>query len=81
MLGPAGPEQRLQQRVGEHAVVEDLLKAVQRHLTASVLEQRGHAPNLSQAPRCRRAKPTTGPRTKPNRLGAAAGTLTGTLPE
>jgi hypothetical protein len=35
-------EQRLQQRVGEDAVIEDLLETVKRLLTACMFEQRGH---------------------------------------
>ena len=37
VLRPALTEQRLKQRVGEHAVVEDLLEPVQRRLAAGVL--------------------------------------------
>ena len=42
VLGLPGAEQRLQERVGEHAVVEGLLQAVQRLVPAGVLEQGRH---------------------------------------
>ena len=42
MFGPTRSEHRLQQRIGQHAVVEDLLEAVQPVLTASMLEERFH---------------------------------------
>ena len=42
VLRPARPEQRLQQRVAQHAGVEDVLEPVERRLAAGVLEQRGH---------------------------------------
>jgi hypothetical protein len=38
VLGLAVAEQGLQQRVSQHAVVEDLLEVVESHLAASVLE-------------------------------------------
>ncbi len=37
------PEQRLEERIGEDAVVEVLLEAVQGGLAAGVLEETGHA--------------------------------------
>ena len=40
--GLPGAEQRLQERVGEHAVVEGLLEAVQRLVPTGVLEQGRH---------------------------------------
>ena len=42
VLRPPLPEQRLQQRVAQNAVVEDLLQAVQRFLTTGMLEERRH---------------------------------------
>ncbi len=48
VLGLPGTEQRLQERVGEHAVVEGLLEAVQRLVPAGVLEQGRHDYTLAR---------------------------------
>ena len=47
VLRLAGTEERLQQRVAQHAVVEGLLEAMQGLLTAGMLEQRGHLGTLA----------------------------------
>ena len=44
VLGLPRAEQGLEQRVGQHAVVEGLLQPVQRLLPARVLEQTGPVP-------------------------------------
>ena len=47
VLWLAGTEQRLEQRIGEHAVVEGLLETVDRLLTAGELEEGRHSPSLA----------------------------------
>ena len=47
VLELAGTEERLQQRVAQHAVVEGLLEAMQGLLAAGMLEQRRHLGKLA----------------------------------
>ena len=49
VLRLARAEQRLQQRVAQDAVVEELLEAVEGLVTAGVLEEAGHDPIESHA--------------------------------
>jgi hypothetical protein len=42
VIGPSGAEERLQERVGEDAVVKELLEAVERFFAAGMFEQCGH---------------------------------------
>jgi hypothetical protein len=47
VLGLASTEERLQQRVAQHAVVEGLLEAMQGRLATGMLEQRRHRSKLA----------------------------------
>jgi hypothetical protein len=47
VLGLAGAEQRLQERIAQDARIEGVLEAVQRLLAAGVLEERGMPPNAT----------------------------------
>ena len=61
VIGTSGAEQRLQERIGEDAVVEDLLEAVQRLLPTGMLEQRGHRSNIGQTAQAWLSSPTSRP--------------------